>query len=898
MIDEHQLWAKADPNDPSSYHPLSFHLIDTAVVAIEMWDRCLSKPTRSLIEKYLNLSEADARAWTAFIAGCHDIGKATPAFQKRNEIRMKNLVSQGLYFFNGSRHHGILSEKISLTYLSGKMDGDQVSIISSAIGAHHGNYQSKGNLLYVDYNDLGDGEWDNLRRKILDDLFLILSMDERGNPSGSDRDTADAFLFLITGLISIADWIASAIEFFPYTPEDLSSEEYLNLSKQRAKEALTRLNWPESGSFHASHSFSDLFPEITKPFPLQSKMIEALVDIQGQGMVVIEAPMGEGKTESALFLMENWNHSTGNSGSYLALPTMATANQMFQRLQKLFINLSPKEKRNLVLVHGHAVLSNSHQCLDVTDTMGDPDDSVALSEWFTYRKRGLISPFGVGTIDQTFLAVMPTKHFFVRLFGLAGKTVIFDEVHAYDVYMSEIFERELAWLAALGTNVIILSATLPRERLNGLLQAYGQGSKVEDRGKYPRMTALIQGQTRVHQFQSAADVGMRRSLNLSIDWLPDDLDFLSRKALDEVKQGGNLAIICNTVAYAQSLFLKLRSMNSDSEIELSLFHARFPFEERSRLEKGTLSAFGKGERSPDMKRILVATQVVEQSLDLDFDILITQIAPIDLLIQRIGRLHRHERSNRPGSLRNPRTYIISPIIEDGRFDFGASSRVYSDYVLLRTLAVLKNRTQMNIPGDIEELVEAVYGQFVPNMPSDWKNALDGYKKKWLEENDDRRSMADNRVIFPPNHPDILLNLKEPLEEDRSDVHRSLQALTRISPPSVNAICLFSFQNVLYTDALKKEPIQIDDIGHQNVIRLLSRSVSISNHAVVEHFSQHVEVPASWRRSALLRNHRPIIFSESIMEGRFTYVCGNMIITLDGELGIIIEKLGDDVEKQF
>ncbi|QLH75181.1 MAG: CRISPR-associated helicase Cas3' [Methanomassiliicoccales archaeon] len=888
MRNEYLLWAKAEKNNPNNYHPLLYHLIDSSSVAFEMWERCICRSTRTKISKFLNLNENEARAWVAFLTGCHDIGKATPAFQKKIETLKRELEDNGLIFFNGNRHHSLLSQHIVQSHFSGIIENNLLDIFSAAIGAHHGIYLSIGDLQYIDYNDLGDNSWREIRSSFLQNLSDLYLGDCISKPHILEQDFTNPFLIIISGIISVADWIASSEEFFPYKQEILSPKDYAEKSKIQAKNALTALNWPEIQEFHVPNTFRELFPKIETPFPLQVEVENISNMLSRPGMVIIEAPMGEGKTEAALYLMENWNYRTGNSGLYLALPTMATANQMFQRLQDYFLSIPITIKRNIALVHGHAVISNRHLTLSVTNILDEIEDSLSISEWFTYRKRGLLSPFGAGTIDQTFLGVMPTKHFFVRLFGMAGKTVIFDEVHAYDVYMSQILERELEWLSALGSNVIILSATLPKERLSNLIAAYGGETHDFLYEKYPRLTIVLESHTQMHHFPSASELGIRNTLNISLQWLPDDIEKIVEKALQQISSGGFIAVLCNTVKYAQSVYQAFKLV-IEKDIEIYLLHSRFPYEDRANREKICLSLYGKNERDANRKCILVTTQIVEQSLDLDFDVIITQLAPIDLLLQRFGRLHRHERKNRPKILREPRAFIIKPLVNyKGKIDFGDTSKIYSNYVLMRTMAVLNSLSKIIIPNDIDNLVEAVYGKIAPKMPLEWCEDFEVAEKEYLKVREEYKALAEKNIIFPPDYRDLISFPLEYLEEDNQNIHQSLQALTRISSPSINLICLFKIGTNVYVDRFGEILADINDTSDNNVARLLLRAVSINNPYVICHFNKNVETPDSWKKNVILKNHKPLIFSENEMKGRFTYRCEGAFIILDEDLGILIE----------
>src|SRR5690606_8403798 len=310
----------------------------------------------------------------------------------------------------------------------------------------------------------------------------------------------------------------------------------------------------------------------------------------------------------------------------------------------------------------------------------EDDDTAHVLRWFMPKKRGLLVPFAVGTVDQALLGVLLTRHFFVRLFGLGHKVVIFDEVHAYDTYMSTLFERLLEWLSAIGTSVIILSATLPERTRRRLVAAYaGEGLQaLPDSSGYPRLTVTGLSTAASHMLE-AGDLPTRI---VHLNWLAKSDEELRELVLDAYEQGGCIAVLCNTVKRAQQIY-EVLAYEVDED-DLLLFHARFPPAWRQDIEHEVVERFGKKGRRPE-RAVLVATQVVEQSLDLDFDLMITELPPIDMLIQRVGRLHRHVRA-RPPHLVEPRVHLIQPACDvDGVPHFGRGDEyIYGRFPLLAT----------------------------------------------------------------------------------------------------------------------------------------------------------------------------------------------------------------------
>jgi CRISPR-associated endonuclease/helicase Cas3 len=564
---------------------------------------------------------------------------------------------------------------------------------------------------------------------------------------------------------------------------------------------------------------------------------------------------------------------------------------MFSRVYSFLATRYPADKVNLQLLHGHAALSAEFQILREYsdrafvpqgvyghDECGAHGTSVVAAEWFTHRKRGLLAPFGVGTVDQALLAVLQTRHVFVRLFGLAHKVVIIDEVHAYDAYMSKLLERLLEWLAALGSPVVLLSATLPDQRRKALLQAYRHGlqsplseaQEVSLKASYPRITWADATACGAQQIAVSAQA----ERTLMIEWLDGRLPLneadgytLGEKLRVALRQGGCTAVICNTVNRAQQVYLALKLYFAAAELDL--LHARFLFRDRSEREKNALVNFGKegetirfdeGEArkvSRPHRKVLVATQVIEQSLDLDFDLMVTDLAPVDLILQRSGRLHRHERM-RFESLSQPTLWICQPeeVSDDvPAFDRGTEA-VYDAHILLRSWLVLHARETISIPGAIEELIESVYGdqQYTQAASDALRQYWDETEKALRDELKSQQFKAGAVVVPDPNYPDDILDMKSKrLEEDEPEIHQSLQALTRLTEPTVSVICLTPEQRRLFD--LGKKPTISD------TRQLLQYSVTLSDpRAVWTLLAQ--EPHAAWAGSALLRRYRLLELDES------------------------------------
>jgi CRISPR-associated endonuclease/helicase Cas3 len=624
-----------------------------------------------------------------------------------------------------------------------------------------------------------------------------------------------------------------------------------------------------------------LFPKIIdKPRPVQEKTVELSQKLgNNPGLVIVEAPMGEGKTEAAIYLADYWTVTLGQKGTYFALPTQATSNQMFTRVREFLQTRYPDLAINLQLIHGNALLSRDFAGFrsGLTSSVANDDLQARLdaAEWFLPKKRGFLAPFGVGTVDQALLSVLQTRHFFVRLFGLGQKTIILDEVHAYDTYMTTLLEELITWLHALGSTVVVLSATLPQNTRKALVKAYGADPELLKALDYPRITWVSEKEVQVVKVQAS------RHIDLNLRHITDDLDKLIAQLSDVVE--GCIAIICNTVKRAQDTYEAIKKAGLMKPPELMLLHSRYPFEEREEREKTILQAFGKGGKRPK-QAILVATQIIEQSLDVDFDLMVTDLAPADLVIQRAGRVHRHD-NHRPDTMAKPALWIRMPETdENGIPKLADSGNIYEPYTLLLSYLSLKDRDIISMPEDIQGIIEDVYGESVSSFPSSAFNREVDVAKKRMEETieKDRLKARSNLVRSPDTEISAFFRQSKELEEDDPEVHRSLQALTRLVEPSVQVVCLYGIDGRVFLREDKSSQVNVEQIPEgEMVTELLRRSLPVTDKRVVFELIDQ-RAPKAWKKCPALRYHRLLVFENGIAK------VGKYHLLLDKELGLRIE----------
>jgi CRISPR-associated endonuclease/helicase Cas3 len=889
--------------DDGKRHPLIFHLADTAAVSLALWEFSLGRHARRDFAAALGLCENETKRLLAFWVGLHDIGKASPAFQIKNPTAERELTAAGFAFprhlsTSNDTYHNLVTAKVLPDVLRPVHVGANEALlrdVAAAVGGHHGSFASELAIAWLNDEEVGAGKWTGARRQLAEELARLTGTDNETAMPPDELAGNHPFFVTLAGLTSVCDWLASAEgHFFPHDEAPTSADAYWGWARNRAEEFVIRdLRWRRWNDAPEPRTFRAVFPHlpIEQPFPLQREMRARADDIDGAALVIIEAPMGEGKTEAALYLADKWLREPGAEGFYFALPTMATSNQMFGRVHKYLSNRFPEEILNLHLLHSGARLVRDDLIAESLklDTYDDQhaDGAVVAEEWFTAKKRGLISPFGVGTVDQALMAVLQVRHVAVRLYGLAHKIIIVDEVHAYDAYMSVLLERLLEWLAELGAPVILLSATLPSGKRRELVRAYtgGAGDGVAEDVAYPRITiAGPDRKTEVVPVEAAAE----RRMTVRLAAAPLAPAGVASAVAEALAGGGCAAVICNTVGRAQEVYRALKDDFAPGR-ELGLLHARFPFAAREEREHRYLGMLGKDATNRPAKFVLVGTQVLEQSLDVDFDVMFTDLAPADLVLQRMGRLHRHQRDERPPGLATPTLHIMHPgEDEEGVPDFGTSAYVYEPYVLLRSWLALKGRDEVRVPADLEAIVEEVYGEDEPPVSNEAvASALAESREDYDEKIKEKRKEAARRALPSARDDNFELSALRGLLEEEEDpkVAPILQGLTRDGKPTLTLICVnqenegYSIWGTGGKDSL--DLYSSDKPSVETRAALLLSSVKVSDARVFDWFIKNDETPPGWRRDPYLRFSYPLILRNGIAQ------MGEIDLILDEDTGLII-----------
>ncbi len=714
-------WGKA--NSDETWHPLVHHAVDAAAVVNVLWDRMLTPALRVCIARGLGIDDEEARRWVGLLAWLHDVGKLTGFFQSLDERQRERLCRAGWSLTHGRRaSHGEVSARVIRGALAELGDRYVMRALACVAGGHHGSF-----VVAQDPDDGLDAQRTGFARFALDRAGAVVPLGRVGNTP----------LALIGGLITLADWIASNSEWFPLSaradhsaPALVDLPDYEALAARRASAAWDALAWRHPQHQASPDRLRALFPFIEQATPMQQAVAAFAREAAGPALCVIEDRTGSGKTEAALVLADAFVGSGHARGVFVGLPTCTTADQSYQRVCAAFTaaNESQLDVR-VELVHGSSSLTPDYQnaCRKSphpSDVARDDSQrssargEIVAGGWFASRKRGLLAPVAVGTVDQAMLAALPSRHCTLRLLGLAGKVVVLDEVHAYDVYMSGIVERLLEWLAALACPVVLLSATLPVGTREALIAAYARGAGIDApraapdaSGGYPRISVSSASGWHRRPVQSAVARTTR------VEFVDDDEESVSASLLALAASGLDVALIANTVASARSWY-RLLHRAAACGMPVVLLHARFRLDRRAEIEKEIIGRYGKNGARPGGS-IIVATQVLEQSLDLDFDVVASELAPIDLLLQRAGRSHRHPGTRRAaGAGDGPWLQVLIPALsEDGLPMFAhGSTAVYDEHVLLRTFVALRKHladsgsvVEDASRSEVDALVQRVYG---------------------------------------------------------------------------------------------------------------------------------------------------------------------------------------------
>lgn len=746
-VDTHfRYWGKAGQGENSvdasgACHPLVYHSLDVAAVGCRylahhqalcaQWSARLVLPRERLT------------AWIAFFLALHDLGKFSYRFQYLQPDLCRLLGNEQRAGDYTVRHdtlgqflleQAIVPAALGQAWFGTCRSGSEEEVWSANLQAwgrtvtgHHGQPPNTIERVFLDdHFSTRDRDAAMLFAKDCAALFLPDAPGELPDGEAFEPVLQDLSWWL-AGLSVLSDWVGSNADWFRYRVEPMALRDYwADYAHPQAEEALQRIGLqPRSVR---PQSLASLFGYLERPTPLQLAASELPLD-DSPNLLILEDVTGAGKTEAALILAHRAIAHGDADGFYFGLPTMATSNAMFRRLKshglpERFFQDPP----SVVLAHSASLLGPVLESLFAREISGDADyarhDASASSErtaWFAdSRKKALLADIGVGTVDQALLAVLYSRHQSLRLLGLARKVLIVDEVHACDAYMSRLLEVLLTFHARAGGSAILLSATLPGKTRQRFVDAFckglGRQAPLLQSPAYPLLTQVAPSRQQEIPLDTRPEVARSVQTNgIHSEERVVELLLAARR------EGRCACWIRNTVDDAIEAYEKLRGAGIPDD-ELMLFHARFALVDRMRIEGQILELFGPtGGQAQRSGKILIATQVVEQSLDLDFDVMVSDLAPVDLLIQRAGRLCRHCRGRRgnPASVEErgvPCLWVYGPAFtEEPEADWfsgvlpGAAAVYPNHGEIWLTARLVEKERAIVMPETARRLIEGVYG---------------------------------------------------------------------------------------------------------------------------------------------------------------------------------------------
>ncbi|WP_368885438.1 CRISPR-associated helicase Cas3' [Rothia mucilaginosa] len=839
-------WAKTgDKDSPTRGLSLVQHMFDAGAVAARLWDTWLAPGLQKRFSEHLHLSMEDTRALVSWLTATHDMGKATPEFSGQLDARRdENLavyrqrIEQQDFEFpedlvtptSGLRcPHSKYSQSILIYLLTNNIEGmprEVAETLASISGAHHGtpaDYMPTStelsNVILERLSPRWHATWQELYNITLKRFGASSALQQLAQHG---QALPVSVQFCITGFVIMSDWIASNPDFFPMGTFGSAEQEQrarigwqaLGLEQRWIAALDTNPDTPAANLYASRFGWSN--PTLR---PMQEVVVEAARSMQSGGMMCIEAPMGQGKTEAGLIAAEFLAQATGRTGVAFAAPTQATSNALFDRViewvEYQTNNVAqehggPLEPHSMFLGHSKNRFNKSYEALSKADIFDEsstpgqennrktlrPGTSLARHSWLSGTKKGLLSSFVVCTIDQVLMTALQARHVMLRYLGLASKVIIIDEVHAYDAYMSEYLSAALYWLGQMNAPVILMSATLPSDTRDDLMKNYAEGLKVRKkstsapkRNRFLDLNANLSAPQESSQNITPLDLDYPVIHTLTAEdngtpkkWKveqPVEQTEIELKLIDDSPKSvlnvleplandhGCAAVICNTVGRAQEMHAFLSERFGEEHVILT--HSRFTATHRAEQEELLVSKLGKkahyseadGEDSSRPHRlIVVGTQVIEQSLDLDFDVMITDFAPVDLVLQRMGRLHRHDSrssSERTPAYRKPVCYVrgvetFGSHVEAPDFPRG-SKAVYEPMILLSSYAQLLphfDGEPIRIPADISPLVQKTYQENASGeIPNAWSEVYENAKQECEKGKDQAKIRAEGYLLCAP-----------------------------------------------------------------------------------------------------------------------------------------------------
>jgi CRISPR-associated endonuclease/helicase Cas3 len=770
-------WGKADPkySGEPKWHPLAYHCLDVAAVGVEYLAR--APALRQMFAQRLG-GEKGLIGWIAFWLALHDLGKFAESFQGQRADLFQALRGRDPAKAYTLRHDSVgwllwtgLVRRIACQENWFGVDtaeyGDGLDSWAQAVTGHHGQPPEPGGFWETHCDRRADRDAvvsfiGEVRALLLDEAASVIP----NRMSATEFELASKELsWWMAGIAVLADWLGSNTTFFPYHRPGVSLVAYWRQTREQARRALATAEVLPN-TIPGELGFAELFRDIAEASPLQRWAGEVQLS-DGPQIHLLEDVTGAGKTEAAVLLAHRLMANGSADGFFIGLPTMATANAMYDRIAQVYGRLFANQA-SLALAHGSRDLVEQFAAsiLPADHAEDDPrqqDESASArcAAWLAdHNKRALLAPAGVGTLDQVLLAALQSKHQSLRLLGLVHKVLVVDEVHACDAYMLRVLATVLNFHARAGGSAILLSATLPQAMKRTLLDAFTRGcgqarAPAVAQAAYPLATSWSAA---VPHTLTETPLATRASLcrRVAVHYADSEAEVVTR-IQGALAAGQCVCWLRNTVADALAAHECFRTSLPDDK--LTLFHARFALQDRLDIEKRVLARFGpKSGPAERAGQLLIATQVVEQSLDVDFDLVVTDLAPIDRVIQRAGRLHRHVRDARGARLiaseaqdqrGEPCLWVFGPAWHDDpdadwfKAAFRGPAAVYPHHGQIWLTAKALRAGHYAMPDDARDLIEGVFGDREP-IPEGLQRSADRADAKGFAD----ASMAQaNTVTF-------------------------------------------------------------------------------------------------------------------------------------------------------
>jgi CRISPR-associated endonuclease/helicase Cas3 len=670
------LWAKLVRDDAGAvtgWHSLVDHSADVAAVVSAL----LEQPTinrRLATTAGRDTLDTITCARLAALAFLHDIGKANRGFQLRRDPVAPPVghIDQLAWIYvtnGGTAYADRLRDTLGLDRVEAWFaDADTAFETWSSLFAHHGQPWSEQPADAAAYWRLGpDGD------PIAALAPMRAALDTWFAPAftpGPCLPSAPEFVHAFAGLLMLADWLGSDTQFFPFAHGEAADR--MTFALPAARHAVCLVGLAVEGRRATLRTSAPDFAGVFgfAPHDMQREAARAIARC-----LVVESETGSGKTEAAIARFIQLFLVGAVDGLYFALPTRVAATALFARVKQACAALFPvDDPPTVVLAVPGQVMADDARGYALPDFgfawTDRPDEAKRQARWAAeHPKRFLAAQIVVGTVDQALLGTIATKHAHLRGTALLRHLLVVDEVHASDTYMEVLLSNLLRDHLHAGGHACLLSATLGAGMRSRLLGTPCPPLAEAIAAPYPALSWADAGEAHTHRAEGTTDTvtGQPRTKAVQVQPVPtiDDPDAIAAAALQAAQEGARVLVVRNTVGAAIAVQQALEAAaGADAEVLFrvngiaTLHHGRFAATDRRLLDAAVETELGKNRRGGG-GRIVVGTQTLEQSLDIDADLLISDLCPADVLLQRIGRLHRHHRV-RPAGFDVARVVVLTP----------------------------------------------------------------------------------------------------------------------------------------------------------------------------------------------------------------------------------------------